>query len=152
SVGAGPIDAALSKFFIRSALGSSAWTSVRDAYSQQIVRSIGVDRSISICPDLGFGLPDAFRPTAAAAGERGDGPVVGLNVMAHRDPRYWPRGDWALYEAYVRKMASFTQWLGENGYTARFFSSQTRSDPAVVEDVRSLLTAPVASALGPDVQ
>jgi polysaccharide pyruvyl transferase WcaK-like protein len=65
--------------------------------------------------------------------------VVGLNVMAHQDPRYWRRGDRRRYEAYLAKMASFAGWLLERGYVVRVFSSQTQSDLMVTADLTTAL-------------
>jgi polysaccharide pyruvyl transferase WcaK-like protein len=147
SVGAGPIDGRVSAFFIRRAVTSAAWISVRDSYSRRVLGSIGLPDETPICPDLVYGLPDALRGAVAAGPSlREPALVVGVNVMAHRDPRYWPRGDQERHQAYVRKMASFAQWLLDNGHTVRFFSSQIRSDPAVFDDVRSRLNDPADSA------
>lgn len=141
SVGAGPIDGDVSAFFIHRAVKSSAWISVRDRYAGEVLASIGLDRAIPVCPDMAYGMPEELRTAPASIRHnRGAGLIVGLNVMGHRDPRYWPRGDQAGYEEYVEKMASFAQWLIDDGHTIRFFSTQTRSDPAVAEDVYSRLS------------
>jgi polysaccharide pyruvyl transferase WcaK-like protein len=140
SVGAGPIDAKLSAFFIRSAVRSADFVSVRDAHSGDVLRSIGLDRPFRVCPDMGYALPDELlQGGASSAPAPGEGPVVGLNAMAHQDPRYWPRGDARRYEAYLDKLTAFTRWLLDEGYTVRMFSSQPRSDSRVVDDLVRLL-------------
>jgi polysaccharide pyruvyl transferase WcaK-like protein len=149
SVGAGPIDADLSAFFIRRAVKSSAWISVRDRYAGEVLASIGLDRAVPVCPDMAYGMPEELRTAPGGTRHnRAAGLIVGLNVMGHRDPRYWPRGDQAGYEEYVEKMASFAQWLIDNRHTIRFFSTQTRSDPAVADDVYARLSVAAEPSRG----
>lgn len=139
SVGAGPINGKLSAFFIRRAVASSRYVSVRDRHSGRVLTSIGLPGPYAVCPDMGYGLPDeAWVDAVHGSGERA-GTVVGLNVMAHQDPRYWPRGDARRYDAFLRKMAALARWLLDNGYTVRLFSSQTRSDARVAEDFGRVL-------------
>jgi len=140
SVGAGPIERRLSAFFIRTAVASARYVSVRDQHSARVLHSIGVSRPLEVCPDMGYGLRGEVLRDAHVAGEtRRDGQVVGLNVMPHQDPRYWPRGDARRYDAFIQKMAVFTRWLLENGYRVRLFSSQTRADRRVADDLVHLL-------------
>jgi polysaccharide pyruvyl transferase WcaK-like protein len=140
SVGAGPIESRLSAFFIRRAVATAHYVSVRDGHSGRVLESIGLAGPFSVCPDMGYGLSDeVLRPAIRASGERANGRVVGLNVMAHQDPRYWPRGDALRYEAFLRKMERFTRWLLDNGYSVRLFSSQARSDGRVASDLAGLL-------------
>jgi polysaccharide pyruvyl transferase WcaK-like protein len=65
--------------------------------------------------------------------------VVGLGVMAHRDPRYWQRGDPQRYAAYVRKMAEFIVWLLREDYAVLVLPSDIRFDPQTFADVRAVL-------------
>jgi polysaccharide pyruvyl transferase WcaK-like protein len=78
---------------------------------------------------------------AATVGERPrvGSRVVGLNVMAHEDPRYWSHGDLDRYSRYLRTMAAFARWLLDNGYTVRIFSSQNRADEAPARELLELL-------------
>jgi polysaccharide pyruvyl transferase WcaK-like protein len=140
SVGAGPITSRLSAFFIRKAVASAEYLSVRDAHSGRVLASIGVAGPLSVCPDMGYGIPgEMLRAAQSASAERMQATVVGLNVMAHQDPRYWPRGDVRRYDSFLRKMSAFASWLLDNGYAVRLFSSQTRSDARVAADLVRLL-------------
>jgi polysaccharide pyruvyl transferase WcaK-like protein len=142
SIGAGPIETQLGAFFLRRAVASAEYVSVRDAHSARVLASIGVTRPLPVCPDMGYGLSDEELEVAADEAARRSGEkVVGLNVMAHQDPRYWPRGESRRYDAFIAKMAAFGRWLLDNGYTVRLFSSQTRSDARVAEDFGRLLRA-----------
>jgi polysaccharide pyruvyl transferase WcaK-like protein len=141
SVGAGPIESRLGAFFIRKAVASAEYVSVRDGHSARVLESIGSTGPFAVCPDMGYGLgEEILRKAVSADLERAGEQVVGLNVMAHQDPRYWPRGDACRYEAFLGKMTEFTRWLLEKGYSVRLFSSQPRSDGNVADDlVRSLI-------------
>jgi polysaccharide pyruvyl transferase WcaK-like protein len=131
AVGAGPIESSLSATMIRHAVNGSAFISVRDAHSEQVLRSIGVTRPLPFCPDMGwgFGLPAPRRPP------QGDGPSrVGVNVMSHQDPRYWPRAKPGRYDAYLEKMTAFVARLLDD-HEVILFSSQTRADRLVAHDL-----------------
>ena len=138
SVGAGPIDTALGAFFFRQALRRAAFVSVRDEHSAHVLRGIGVDRPIDVCPDIGYGFAAGEPPSR----RQSETPTVGLNVMAHQDPRYRPTGDARRYEAYVRKCAGLVRALAAEGLTVRLFSSQPRSDRRVEEDIEAALDGP----------
>ena len=134
SVGAGPVEERLSCLFLRAAVAPAAYVSVRDGHSAGVLSSIGIRRPLPVCPDIGYGLPDELLRSEGAPTHPG-GTVVGLNVMAHQDPRYWPRGEARRYDAYLRKMTAFTRWLLDYGYTVRLFTSQPRSDGRVADDL-----------------
>lgn len=136
SVGAGPIDGGLSAFLIRKAVAWAAFVSVRDEDSARVLRAIGVRRDLPVCPDMGWAhdLSDVLARDAAS-----EPPVVGVNVMSHHDPRYWPRAEPGRYEAYLEKMADAVAHLLRERYAVLLFSSQTRSDRLVVEDLRRSL-------------
>ena len=138
SVGAGPIAERLSGFLIRKPVEWASFISVRDDDSARVLRAIGVRRELPVCPDMGwaydFGDPRAGRPPDGAA-------TVGVNVMPHEDPRYWPRGDQARYDAYLEKMSSFLAHVLERGDRLLLFSSQTRADRKVAHDLRRALAA-----------
>jgi polysaccharide pyruvyl transferase WcaK-like protein len=130
SVGAGPIDARLSRFFIRRALGLADYHSYRDESSRALIESLGVSGPNPVVPDLACSL----RLPPAPARPRGR-LVVGINPMAYAAPHYWPVPDPDVYAAYVVKLADFARWLVGRGYGVRFFASQVRADVPVVDDI-----------------
>jgi polysaccharide pyruvyl transferase WcaK-like protein len=139
SVGAGPIDHWLGAFFIRSALKTSPFISVRDRHSGRVLERIGVPAPVPVCTDMGYGyLCQPRAGTRRQEGPAGPG-VVGLNVMAHQDPRYLPGGDPSRYQAYLEKMTGFAAWLLDQGYTVRLFSSQVSSDGLAAHDLLAAL-------------
>jgi polysaccharide pyruvyl transferase WcaK-like protein len=73
------------------------------------------------------------------------GLIVGLSVIAYQDPRYWPRGDVGLYQAYLGKMASFAHELLVDGHTVHV-CSQTSSDDRAANDLVRLLAETIPGA------
>ena len=143
SVGAGPIDSRLGAFFIRRAVAWASFVSVRDYHSGRVLESIGLQGPFAYCPDMGYGYSGLHTPSSRSASTTdARSPVVGLNVMAHQDPRLWPRGESQRYEAYLDKMAGFARWLLERGYIVRVFSSQTGSDDIVAGEFFETLGEP----------
>jgi polysaccharide pyruvyl transferase WcaK-like protein len=133
SVGAGPITSRMSRFLIRRLVEWATFVSVRDEDSARELRAIGVRRELAVCPDMGWAYarsdPRVDPPEGATA-------VVGLSVMPYQDPRYWPNSDQSRYDTYMTKMATFVADLLQHGDRVLLFSSQTRADRLVAEDLR----------------
>jgi polysaccharide pyruvyl transferase WcaK-like protein len=147
SVGAGPIDTRLGAFFIRWAIVWASFLSVRDRNSGAVLESVGLPGPFPYCPDMGYayaGLLGKRREAGSAEGA-GGGSVVGLNVMAHQDPRLWPRGEPGRYQAYLGKMVDFARWLLDQSCTVRVFSSQTGTDDLVAQEFLDALGEPGAA-------
>lgn len=132
SIGVGPVTSPLSGRLIRKSVEWAKFVSVRDEDSARVLRGLGVRRELPVCPDMGWAYAgprsrvDSFGDAAA---------IVGVNVMPHEDPRYWPSGQQSLYEAYRTKMAALVANLLRQGDRVVLFSSQTRSDRLVAEDL-----------------
>jgi polysaccharide pyruvyl transferase WcaK-like protein len=137
SVGAGPLQSWLGKFFIRKALALADYQSYRDECSRQLIAQIGVPGHQPTVPDLVYSLRIDARPMTRARGT--SRPVVGINPVPFSDPEYWPGSTASLYEAYVRHLAHFTLWLIQRGYAVLFFPTQLRADPPVINDIRHLI-------------
>ena len=133
SVGAGPIKAPLSKFFIKRVLNRVSYRSYRDAISSRLIESMGVKGSHPVFPDLVYSL-QLPAPKAASADARRV--VVGTNPVPFYDSRYWQTSDPARYEEYVRKFARFAEWLDNSGYSILFFPTQARADILTIVDIR----------------
>lgn len=137
SVGAGPIDHALSQFMIRKSIDWAEYVTVRDPHTATLLRAIGVDRDLPVRPDMGWGWESPVRATEPP-GDRGSA-VIGVNPMAHEDPRNWPSGDPRRYDAYLTKLTAFVTALLERGRHVVIFSSHPRSDSRVSADIDRLL-------------
>jgi polysaccharide pyruvyl transferase WcaK-like protein len=131
SIGAGPIRGFLGRFIIRRIVAAADFISVRDPFSAELLHSIGVTRDLPVRPDMAYGYPLPEPPP------RGDRRAirVGVNVMAHEDPRYWPKGDGSRFDAYLDKMVEFVERLLAGGHEVVVFSSQTSADALVAADL-----------------
>jgi len=132
SVGAGPLDSTLSKFFVRRFLNMVNYRSYRDSISSQLVQSLGVKGSHPVFPDLVYSLQ---LPIPKVDLKKGSRVVVGANPIPFCDSRYWPKADPARYDEYVRKFAEFAEWLDQNDHTVFFFPTQTRADVRTIDDI-----------------
>ncbi len=152
SVGAGPIDAALSRRFFKFALAQANYRSYRDVESKQYMAGIGFKRNDPVYPDLAHSLKMEIKqaaPSAAVAvytngsagGDQQMAPslIVGVGPMAYFDPRVWPERDSAVYLSYLNKLTEFVKWLIRHGHTICFFSGDFHFDSLVIEDLINLL-------------
>jgi polysaccharide pyruvyl transferase WcaK-like protein len=64
-------------------------------------------------------------------------PIVGLNPFGFCDPRVWPRQDASVYHAYLEKITRFSQWLLDEGYTLRVFTTEMSVDRYAIEDLKA---------------
>lgn len=137
AMGAGPIDATLSKQFYRAALSLASYRSYRDQYSKQYMATIGFKRDDPVCADLAFSLNvEAYSTSPALNHAR---PVIGVGPMSYYDPRGWPKPDEAIYQRYLTRLTTFVTWLIQQGYTVVFFSCDVWSDRRTIDDVKQLL-------------
>jgi polysaccharide pyruvyl transferase WcaK-like protein len=142
SVGAGPLSSKMSRFFIRRVLRMSSYRSYRDVISSRLVESIGVKGPNPVYPDLVYSMRlPVPRPVSASA----KAVVVGVNPVPFYDGRYWATPNPERYADYVRKLAKFTEWLDQNGYSTLFFPTQTRADTLTIQDIRSELNGTAGS-------
>ena len=139
SVGAGPIDSLLGRFFVKSALALADYRSYRDGPSKEVVESLGLRASDDpIYPDLVFGLPAPTSSAETAAGDRR--PSVALGLMAHSE-RYSIRDPMGgTYERYVESLAVLAGWLLDHDYTIKLLFGDAGVDTVTIVDVKARLT------------
>ncbi len=133
SVGAGPLDTPLGKFFVRQALRLAGYRSFRDDDARTCVLGLGVSGDHPVVPDLAFSMSVdlALRPVP-----RGERRIVGINPMPVFDDTYYPEHDPQVYGQYVSTLAGFADWLVERGYDLRLFATQLLVDHEVIDDVQ----------------
>jgi polysaccharide pyruvyl transferase WcaK-like protein len=136
SVGAGPINSPLSKFFCKQVLKRASYRSYRDAISAHLVASMGVKGRHPVFPDLVYSLrlPNPM-PGPRPAGRI----VVGANPVPFFDSRYWSEQNPVLYQKYVAKIARFAKWLDSRGHAILFFPTQARADVLTILDIRQAM-------------
>ncbi|MFJ7356892.1 polysaccharide pyruvyl transferase family protein [Phyllobacterium sp. NPDC097923] len=139
SIGAGPIEHPLSRWFLRSAARMAQYRSYRDAYSLAYMKRMGlsVERD-GLFPDIAFRLP-----VPPSSPPKYDSPVtVGVGVM---DYRGWSKdavfGE-AIYRSYIGKLASFIQWLLDEGHNVRLLTGDER-DWRAVGDIVERVSVPI---------
>jgi len=136
SVGAGPLETPLGKFFVRQALRLAGYRSFRDDDARRCIMRLGVVGELAVVPDLAFSLTvDAPHRSVPRTERR----IVGINPMPVFDDTYYPEHDPRVYGHYVRTLAAFADWLVERGYDVRFFATQLLVDHQVIDDVRHVM-------------
>lgn len=137
NVGAGPLDHSLGKWFVKSSVRLADYVSFRDADSRKLIEKIGFTGKTQVSADCVYAL-DPPAPYAHNA-SRQEEPIVGFSPMAYCDPRVYWQKDQAVYEGFVRNLASFGGWLGQNHYRLALFSTDIWFDSQTIEDVRAAL-------------
>jgi polysaccharide pyruvyl transferase WcaK-like protein len=136
SIGAGPIDGRIGKWFVRSALALADFRSYRDSATKQYLTCIGgVTESDRVYPDLAFSIVDEIAPHRTIARRRR--PVVGLGVMVYQGKLSSDKGCGSTYNAYLEQLVIFGKWLLERGYDIRLLIGDL-SDRPVITQFKSL--------------
>lgn len=139
SIGVGPINHPLSRWFIKTALRLADDRSYRDTASREYMGGIGFHANEDrVCPDLAFGLPRSMFPERPPG--TGQRPVIGVGLKDY----YGPRGmgvqpDASAYHDYLNTMAAFVTWLCEHRYTVRVLIGDVRYDSSVGAEFMGLL-------------
>ena len=133
SVGAGPIEHPLSRWFMRAAVRLSTYHSYRDHGSRSFMVSIGSDGAGDrVMPDVVFGLslPESGPPRASTH--------VGLGVMAYYGWANDPSTGEAVFQTYMGKIAQLARRLIDAGHTVRLLVGEDSDERAVALLVESL--------------
>jgi polysaccharide pyruvyl transferase WcaK-like protein len=134
SVGVGPIQHPLSRWFLKSSLALAHHRSYRDEASRQYLEKIGFNTGRDIvCPDVAFGLSQNNLVFGARAGERR---VIGLGLKDYGGAE--PLGSRASRD-YLDTMAVFVSWLHERGYGVRLLIGDMQYDTSVIREFVDLL-------------
>lgn len=132
SVGAGPIDHPVSRFFLKFAAGTAQYRSYRDKFSKDFMTGIGFDTTNDpIYPDVAFALPG---PAPEEPARRSDERLtIGVGVMPYNGWRPDVSSDDKIYKTYLAKITAFTLWLLEQGYRVRVLIGELSDEVAVKE-------------------
>ncbi len=137
NVGAGPLDSSLGKWFVRRALGLADYVSFRDSDSRNLVQKVGFTGKSQVSADCVYALCPSTAMETNGTGHQE--PLVGLSPMAYCDPRVYFKKDQAVYERYIRDIASFGLWLRQNHCRLTLFSTEVSFDSHAIEEVQALL-------------
>ena len=139
SVGAGPLNSGLSKFFIRRSLLAADYKSFRDERSRKLIESIGSVGKTSVFPDLAYSLfINGGNVEQRKSG--GNEITVGVSPISYLKPGVWAREDESTYRNYIGRLAEMSLWLVNNGYKVLFFQSQAMMDTLAIEDLKRVMS------------
>ena len=137
SCGAGPIQSALSRFFIRTSLSLASYRSFRDEVSRKCIEELGGAGQDHVFPDLVYSLCiNHWMSDAVSSTPRR---IVGINPVPFFDAEGWVGGGARPYEIYLEKLVRFASWLVDRDYAIMFFPTQLRADPPVIADLQRLM-------------
>jgi polysaccharide pyruvyl transferase WcaK-like protein len=135
SVGFGRAQSWLSRRFLRYAVDTANYCSVRDSGSKVMTRGLGVKRDLKVVPDLAFGLtPPNPLPI------RRPGYDIGLSPMVYLRPGSWPIADSEGYRRLVKLWSEIVAHLVSRGDRVHLFVSNP-GDMQTVNEVVDCLDA-----------
>ena len=119
SIGIGPIQHPLSRWFLKRSLALAHYRSYRDDASKQYLEKIGFNTDHDfVYPDVVFGLSQDNLVSGVRACPRR---VIGLGVNC-------------LSAEYLDTMAAFLSWLQGHGYAVRLLIGDIQYDTSVLEE------------------
>lgn len=139
TVGAGPLDQRLSRYFVSRTLRRADYVSFRDEESEKLVFELGLTKERGgVFPDNAYGLKGI---STADTAKKSTGSVVGVAPMAFpfMDMLRYPANAQSIQDELVEKMATFASLLAGNSFSLSLFGTDTRSDPPEIRRVRALL-------------
>jgi len=139
SVGAGPINTLLGKFFVKTALSLADFRSFRDQSSLQCIKGIGLRANNDLTyPDLVFSLPDTALPAYAGNGKCKRIVALGLMEYAGRYSTEIPSSQ--THRPYLEILLVFVKWLLDHNYDIRLLIGD-QGDTSVTREFKHLLKA-----------
>lgn len=148
--GAGPLDASLSRWFIKRTLSMASYVSLRDRASADLIRSIGFRGTIHVATDCVWGLQLPGGRVSARSKPNKE-LVVGIAPMAYGDSsRHWVNDD----EAYARLIANLAEFGGrmlERGHRIKLVSSDIWFDSQALADLEAAIRRAYPAATAGDV-
>jgi len=133
AVGAGPLDARLSRWMCLRALRMTTYASFRDQGSLDFMQGLGYRGPATVVPDLAYALD----VTAAGVRPKGVQPRVAVNLFPFGDPLYDPSvtDGGTRFAAYVDAVAEFVIDVQARGLQPVLFGTQ-RGDRRTMDLVR----------------
>ena len=139
SVGVGPINTALGRYLVKSALSLADFRSYRDDASLNYLTGIGFStNSDRVYPDLVFSLPKAMLPGDRPKGGRRA--IVGIGLMEYAGKYSMERSSSVHARPYLEQFVLFAAWLLSNEYDIRLLTGDG-GDREVTGKFRCLLRA-----------
>ena len=136
--GAGPLDASLSRWFVKRTLSLADYISLRDRASGDLLRKIGFQGKVNIVADSVWRLqlPDALARERAGPREQ---LVIGIAPMAFGDSsRHWVDDNLA-YRRLIDSLAEFGGRMLQRGHRLKLFSSDIWFDSQALADLEAAI-------------
>ena len=138
--GAGPLDAPLSRWFVRRTLDLADYVSLRDSASGDLLRKIGFRGRMKVVADAVWNLRLPESATKVPQDERAER-VIGIAPMAYGDSsRHWV-DDSQIYHRLIDNLAEFCGRMLERGYRIKLFSSDIWFDSQAIADLDAAIRA-----------
>lgn len=134
SVGAGPLDSAISRWLVRRTLHLADYRSYRDEESKKFVNGIGFPNDDPVYPDLAHSLQVSHKNPSLNNTFAG---TIGIGAMSYFDPRVWPEKDEKIYQDYLNQLTSICNWLLEHNYAILLFPGEAVHDLPVLQDLHA---------------
>jgi polysaccharide pyruvyl transferase WcaK-like protein len=132
--GAGPLDFALSRWFVRRTLSMADYVSLRDHASGELLRKTGFRGKMKVVADAVWGLRLPKLPKKQPAEPRED-LVIGIAPMAYGDSkRHWVNDNHG-YHNLIDSLAEFCGGMLARGYRIKLFSSDIWFDSQAIADL-----------------
>jgi polysaccharide pyruvyl transferase WcaK-like protein len=133
SIGAGPLESPLSRWFLRRALRLASYRSFRDPSSLALARRVGAPEPNLLVRDLAFSHPGLAADASAAPSAPAK--CVGINPLPFYGGSYWMVQDRSVYDGYVAAHAELSLGLIRRGWRVVLFPTQLRADPDTIRDI-----------------
>ena len=133
SIGAGPVDTAMGRLFLRSALKLSALRSFRDPSSLAVARALGSPEPNLLVRDFAFSHPRLSAAVSPARPARAL--CVGVNPLSLFGGANWQIRDRSPYDHYVEAHVWLTRGLLRQGHRVVLFPTQIVMDPEPIRDI-----------------
>ena len=132
NVGAGPLRTRSSRWFIRTALQFSSYTSFRDESSRHLIQQIGYRKGSTVHADCVYALP--FRVPARPSTTHAMPGTVGISPMRV----YWDRNP-RIYARLIHELGKFGARVGNQDHPLCLFSSEVPSDYEPIDDLHAAI-------------
>jgi polysaccharide pyruvyl transferase WcaK-like protein len=138
NVGAGPLTDPLTKFFVTRTLYAADYVSFRDKPSQVLARNVGFAGESQVFPDNVYGL-EVCTHGVGGLHEPAE-PLVGISPLAYPNRYVFSTAEQrAMYDDVIAKFAALALLLARRSYSIALFGTDIGEDPAVIEDLRTVL-------------
>jgi polysaccharide pyruvyl transferase WcaK-like protein len=111
----------LTRYFLRKAVKKAQRVSLRDWGSVKILRNVGIERELYLCPDLVFGLFGDKRRTEGKQRFLKNKTVVGISPIIFGRRGSWPTENMPIYDRYRREIIDLGLGLLHKDYSLAIF-------------------------------